>query len=71
MLLFYVSDSESNITFLTQGLSTDAIDSGVLLLRSDDLKSSATLRDHPYMTSAKFWDFLTPPLSAFGTDLQY
>ena len=30
-------------------------------------------RGHPYMTSAKFWDFLTPspPLSAFGTDLQY
>ena len=28
---------------------------------------------HPYMTSAKFWDFVTPfpPLSAFGTDLQY
>ena len=45
MLLFYVSDSESNITFLTQGLSTDAIDSGVLLLRSDDLKSSATLSE--------------------------
>ena len=28
------------------------------------------LRGHPYMTSAKFWDFLTK-LSALGTDLQY
>ena len=33
------------------------------------------VRGHPYMTSAKFWDFLTPsPLVRiwdFGTDLQY
>ena len=35
--------------------------------------SCNVIRGHPYMTSAKFWDFLTPspPLSAFGTDLQY
>ena len=45
MLLFLVSESESNITFLKQGLSTDAIDSGVMLLRWDHSKSSATLTE--------------------------
>ena len=45
MLLFLVSESESNITFLKQVLSTDAIDSGVMLLRLDNLNSSATLSE--------------------------
>ena len=37
------------------------------------LLGAFTFRDHPYKTSAKFWDFLppSPTLSAFGTDLQY
>ena len=45
MLLFLVPESKSNISFLMQGLSTDAIDSGVMLLRWDNLNHSATLSE--------------------------
>ena len=36
-----------------------------------NLWEDIALRGRPYMTSARFSGFWTPPLSAFGTDLQY
>ena len=38
-----------------------------------EMGSGRVVRGRPYMTSAKFSGFWTPPspLSAFGTDLQY
>ena len=43
-----------------------------ILILASKLAPPLLVRGHPYMTSTKFWDSLTPsPLSAFGTDLQY